>query len=162
MEMGMFEPRLRYAELAPDARKAVMTVESYVHSSGLEIGLIELIKLRASQINQCAFCIDKHSKDARRYGETAQRLDLLPAWHESPVYSPRERAALAWTEALTRLSIDGAPDDLFQGLKKHFSDKEIVDLTILVGHINLLNRIGVGFRLQHPVSEPAQHGASGA
>ncbi|MGD9803363.1 MAG: carboxymuconolactone decarboxylase family protein [Hyphomicrobiaceae bacterium] len=158
----MFEPRLRYAELAPAARKAVMTVDSYVHNSGLEIGLIELIKLRASQINQCAFCIDKHSKDARRFGETAQRLDLLAAWHESPIYSPRERAALAWTEALTRLSIDGAPDDLFQDLKQHFSDKEIVDLTVLVGHINLLNRIGVGFRLQHPVSMPAQHEASSA
>lgn len=152
----MFEQRLRYAQIAPAAREAVMTVDSYVHKCGLEIGLIELVKLRASQINGCAFCIDKHSKDARRYGETAQRLDLLPAWHETPIYSPRERAALAWTEALTRLSIDGAPDDAFQALGSHFSDKEIVDLTVLVGHINLLNRLGVGFRLQHPIAPPAQ------
>jgi len=152
----MFEQRLRYAQIAPAAREAVMTVESYVQSCGLEKVLIELVKLRASQINQCAFCIDKHTKDARRLGETAQRLDLVPAWHESPIYTARERAALAWTEALTRLSTDGAPDPVFDGLRANFSDKEIVDLTVLVGHINLLNRIGVGFRLQHPVTRPVR------
>ena len=156
----MFETRLRYAQIAPAAREAVMSVESYVQKSDLDKGLIDLVKLRASQINQCTFCIDKHSKDARRLGETAQRLDLLSAWRESPIYSQRERAALAWTEALTRLSIDGAPDDVFAALKGHFSDKEIVDLTVLVGHINLLNRLGVGFRLQHPVEAPVRAEAS--
>jgi AhpD family alkylhydroperoxidase len=156
----MFETRLRYAQIAPAAREAVMSVESYVQKSDLDKGLIDLVKLRASQINQCTFCIDKHSKDARRLGETAQRLDLLSAWRESPIYSPRERAALAWTEALTRLSIDGAPDEVFAALKGHFSDKEIVDLTVLVGHINLLNRLGVGFRLQHPIETPARAEAS--
>jgi AhpD family alkylhydroperoxidase len=156
----MFETRLRYAQIAPAAREAVMSVESYVQKSDLDKGLIDLVKLRASQINQCTFCIDKHSKDARRLGETAQRLDLLSAWRESPIYSPRERAALAWTEALTRLSIDGAPDDIFEGLKGHFSVKEIVDLTVLVGHINLLNRLGVGFRLQHPIETPVRAEAS--
>jgi AhpD family alkylhydroperoxidase len=130
----MFETRLRYAQIAPAAREAVMSVESYVQKSDLDKGLIDLVKLRASQINQCTFCIDKHSKDARRLGETAQRLDLLSAWRESPIYSPRERAALAWTEALTRLSIDGAPDDVFAALKGHFSDKEIVDLTVHWAH----------------------------
>jgi len=158
----MFEQRLRYAQIAPAAREAVMAVESYIQSCGLEKVLIELVKLRASQINQCAFCIDKHTKDARRLGETPQRLDLVPAWHESPIYSPRERAALAWTEALTRLSSDGAPDQVFDGLRVHFSEKEIVDLTVLVGHINLLNRIGVGFRLQHPVTHPTRDVVSGA
>lgn len=149
----MFEPRLRYASVAPDARGAVMAVDSYIQGCGLEKSLIELVKLRASQINGCAFCIDRHAKDARRLGETAQRLDLLSAWHESPIYTARERAALDWTEALTKLRETGAPDRLFDALRPHFTDKEIVDLTVLVGHINLLNRIGVGFRLQHPVAD---------
>ena len=149
----MFEPRLRYASVAPEARAAVMTVDSYIHACGLEKKLIELVKLRASQINGCAFCIDKHAKDARRLGETAQRLDLLPAWRESPIYTARERAALDWVEALTRLTETGAPDHSFEALKPHFTEKEIVDLTVLVGHINLLNRLGVGFRLQHPVAD---------
>ena len=151
----MFEPRLRYASIAPDARAAVMTVNSYVLASGLEKSLIELVKLRASQINSCAYCIDMHSKDARRLGETTQRLDLLPAWRESPIYTARERAALDWTEALTKVAETGAPDSVFDALKPHFTDKEVVDLTVLVGLINLLNRLGVGFRLQHPV---AAHG----
>jgi AhpD family alkylhydroperoxidase len=153
-EQSMFEQRLRYAQIAPAAREAVMKVETYIHDCSLDKGLIELVKLRASQINGCAYCIDKHSKDARRLGESAQRLDLLSAWEESPIYSARERAAFAWTEALTRLSIDGAPDDVYEGLKGQFSDKEVVDLTILIGHINLLNRLGVGFRLQHPIETP--------
>lgn len=148
----MFEPRLRYAEVAPGAREAVVRVETYIQSCGLERGLIELVKLRASQINHCAFCMDMHAKDARRHGESNQRLDVLAAWRESSVYTPRERAALAWTEALTSLPDAGAPDALFDGLGVHFSDKEIVDLTVLVGLINLWNRIGVGFRLQHPVA----------
>jgi AhpD family alkylhydroperoxidase len=150
----MFEQRMRYAQIAPAAREAVMKVETYIHHCSLDQSLIELVKLRASQINGCAFCIDKHSKDARRVGESAQRLDLLSAWHESPIYSARERAAFAWTEVLTRLSIDGAPDDIYEELKGQFSDKEVVDLTILIGHINLLNRLGVGFRLQHPIETP--------
>ncbi|KAB2912640.1 MAG: carboxymuconolactone decarboxylase family protein [Hyphomicrobiaceae bacterium] len=151
----MFKPRLSYAKVAPAALEAVMTVETYVRACGLEKRLIELVKLRASQINRCAFCIDMHAKDARRAGETPQRLDLLPAWHESPIYSDRERAALAWTESLTRLSDDGAPDQFFERLKDHFTDKEIVDLTVLVGLINLWNRFSVGFRLQHPAADHA-------
>jgi len=154
-DLRMSEPRLRYGQLAPAAREAVMKVDAYVHGCGLETGLVELVKIRASQINRCVFCVDYHTKDARRLGEVQQRLDLLPAWEEAPVYTERERAALAWTEALTRLSTDGAPDDAFNDLKANFTDKEIVDLTVLVGHINLLNRLGVGFRLQPPVTAPA-------
>jgi AhpD family alkylhydroperoxidase len=149
----MFETRLHYAKIAPEARAAVVAVEAYIQASGLEKSLIELVKLRASQINRCAFCLDMHAKDARRLGETQQRLDLLPAWQETPIYGDRERAALAWTETLTQLGEHAAPDHLFDGLKPHFSDKEIVDLTVLVGLINLWNRIGVGMRLQHPVAQ---------
>lgn len=155
-DLRMFEQRLRYAQVAPAAIEAVMKVETYLHECGLDEALIELVKIRASQINGCAYCVDMHTKDARRLGETQQRLDLLPVWHEAPVYTPRERAALAWTEALTRLSIDGAPDDAFDDLKANFSDKEIVDLTVLVGQINLWNRLGVGFRPQPPVTAPAR------
>jgi AhpD family alkylhydroperoxidase len=139
-----------------------MEVDAYIDECGLENALVELVKIRASQINRCVYCVDFHIKDARRLGEAQQRLDLLPAWEEAPVYTGRERAALAWTEALTRLSSDGAPDDVFNGLKANFTDKEIVDLTLLVGHINLLNRLGVGFRLQPPVAAPARAVAADA
>lgn len=105
--------------------------------------------MRAPPINRCVFCLDMHSKDARRAGETAQRLQLIAGREESPLYPPHERAALAWTEALNRLREIGAPDSAHAPLKAHFADKEIVDLTVLVGPINLWNRIGVGFRLQH-------------
>lgn len=150
--ISMYEPRLRYAQIAPKAREAVMTVEAYVQACELDAALIELVKVRASQINRCVYCVDLHTKAARRLGESQQRLDLLLAWQEGPAYTERERAALAWTEALTRLSVDGAPEDAFNNLKAHFTDKEIVDLTVLVGHINLLNRLGVGFRLQPPMT----------
>lgn len=152
--------RLNYTATSPGAYQAVIGVETYIRGCGLEHGLIELVKMRASQINRCAYCIDMHAKDARRHGETEQRLYLLDAWEESPIYSPRERAALAWTEALTRLPETAAPDGDYQPLKEHFTDKEIVDLTVLIGLINLWNRIGVGFRLRHPVSVAARSAAS--
>lgn len=151
----MFKPRLNFAKVAPAALEAAMTVETYIEACGLEKRLMELVKLRASQINRCAFCIDMHAKDARRAGETSQRLDLLPAWRESPIYSDREGAALAWTESLTRLNEGGASDQFFERLKEHFTDKEIVDLTVLVGLINLWNRISVGFRFQHRAADHA-------
>jgi AhpD family alkylhydroperoxidase len=143
--------RLDYGKVAPAARDAIMQVETYVRGCGLPKSLIELVKTRASQINRCAFCLDMHARDARRNGETEQRLHLLGAWEESLLYSPGERAALAWTEALTLLPQQGAPDAAYAELGRHFTEKEIVDLTVLVGLINLWNRIGVGFRLQHPV-----------
>jgi AhpD family alkylhydroperoxidase len=137
--------------IAPDAMKAVLNVEAYIQQCGLEKSLIELVKMRASQINGCAYCLAMHSKDARRGGESEQRLYLLDAWRESPLYTPKERAALAWTEAVTQIAGTHAPDHSYEALRAHFSDKEIVDLTILVGQINLLNRLAIGLRYQHPV-----------
>ncbi|MBB3235266.1 carboxymuconolactone decarboxylase family protein [Phyllobacterium endophyticum] len=124
-----------------------------VEKSGLEHSLKELIKMRASQINGCAFCLDMHSKDARANGETEQRLYLLNAWRESPLYSDRERAALAWTEALTLVSETHAPDADYEALKPHFTDDEIVQLTMMIVTINSWNRISIGFRTVHPVAK---------
>ncbi len=125
---------------------------------GLEKPLVDLAYLRASQINGCAYCIDMHARDARKAGETEQRLYLLSAWRESPLFTARECAALAWAECLTRLPTDGAPDDVYQALQLQFTPLEIANLTTLIGLINLWNRIGVGFRLQHPM--PAQAAAA--
>jgi AhpD family alkylhydroperoxidase len=145
------EQRLDAAAAAPAAMKAVLGVEAYIRGCGLDPSLIELVKMRASQINGCAFCLDMHSHDARQRGETEQRLYLLDAWREVPLYSPRERAALAWTEALTRVAETHAPDEDYAELRRHFSEREIVDLTTLVGLINLWNRLAIGFRMQPPV-----------
>jgi AhpD family alkylhydroperoxidase len=143
--------RLNAYEAAPDAMRAVQRVEGYIQQCGLEKSLIELVKMRASQINGCAYCLHVHSTDARRAGETEQRLYLLDAWHESPLYTGRERAALAWTEALTRVAESHAPDAIYEEVRRHFEDKELVDLTTLIGVINLWNRLAIGFRYQHPV-----------
>ena len=142
MEAG----RLNAYKAAPDAMRAVQRVEAYIQQCGLEKNLIELVKMRASQINGCAYCLDVHSKDARRGGETEQRLYLLDAWHESPLYTERERAALAWTEALTRVEETHAPDSTYDEVRQHFKDKELADLTTLIGLINLWNRLAIGFR----------------
>ncbi len=146
----MTGPRLQYDRIAPEARKAALGLEAYTRSCGLEKSLVELVKTRASQINRCAFCLDMHSKDARQNGESEQRLHVLAGWEDSSLFTPRERAALAWTESLTELAAKGAPDHLYAALREHFSEKEIVDLTFLIGTINLWNRFGVGFRLRHP------------
>jgi AhpD family alkylhydroperoxidase len=135
-------PNLR--DLAPDAYRAVSGVEAYIARCGLEKSLVELVKMRASQINGCAFCLDMHSKDARKHGETEQRLYLLNAWREAPFYTERERAALAWTEHLTRLSSAPPPNDAYGQLTTTFSPVEIANLTVLIGLINLWNRIAVG------------------
>jgi AhpD family alkylhydroperoxidase len=142
------EQRLDAAAAAPTAMKAVLGVEAYIRGCGLDPSLIELVKMRASQINGCAFCLDMHSHDARQRGETEQRLYLLDAWREVPLYSPRERAALAWTEALTRTAETHAPDEDYAELRRHFSEREVVDLTTLVGLINLWNRLAIGFHMQ--------------
>jgi AhpD family alkylhydroperoxidase len=151
----MSHQRLDFVAAAPQAYAAVRGVERYIQSCGLEKSLIELVKMRASQINGCAFCLDMHSRDARHNGETEQRLYVLTAWRESPLYSPRERAALAWTECLTRVASDGAPDDVYAALEAHFSPKEIIDLSVLIGVINLWNRLAIGVRAQHPVAAAA-------
>jgi AhpD family alkylhydroperoxidase len=133
--------------------KPMLKMEESVVSSGLEMSLIELVKMRASQINGCAFCLDMHSKDARKKGETEQRLYLLNAWRESPLYSERERAALAWTEALTLISKTHAPDSVYEVLKEQFTEEEIVKLSMLIVTINGWNRLAIGFRSVHPVEK---------
>lgn len=138
--------RLNYSEVSPDALKAMLGLEKYVHQSDLESSLIELVKMRASQLNSCAYCIDMHSKDARKAGETEQRLYALSAWHETPFFSERERAALEWTEALTKLSSTHITDELYDSVKQHFTDEEIVVLTMSIVAINGWNRLGVGFK----------------
>ncbi len=142
----MHAERLLTPEIAPDGHAALRGVEAYIQRSGLPHRLIELVKMRASQINGCAFCLDMHSRDARKRGETEQRLYLLNGWRESPLYAAAERAALAWTEALTLVADKHASDADYAALRQHFSDKEIVDLTILVGMINLWNRLAIGMR----------------
>ena len=134
---------------APDAMKAMRGVEDYIHGCGLEHSLIELVKMRASQINGCAFCLDMHSKDARENGETEQRLYLLNAWREATLYSPREQAALAWTEALTLVASNHVDDALFEEARAQFTDAELTNLTTLVGLINAWNRLAISFRYQH-------------
>lgn len=141
------QSRLDAANVAPEAYKAVLQVEAYInHHSGLETSLLNLVRMRASQINGCAFCLDMHSKDARALGETEQRLYLLNAWREAPFYSERERAALAWTEAVTLVARDHVPDDVFEQAKKHFAGKELVNLTLAVTQINVWNRFAIAFR----------------
>jgi AhpD family alkylhydroperoxidase len=132
----------------------MLALERYLHQCGLERSLIELVKLRASQINGCAFCIDMHTKDARAAGETEQRLYLLDAWRESPFYSDRERAALAWAEAVTRVSERHVPDEVYQEAGRHFSDKELVDLNWVVVAINAWNRLAISFRLPPGTYQP--------
>ena len=150
----MFKQRVPL-NAAPAAYEAVHGVEAYIQRCGLEVSLIHLVKMRASQINGCAYCLDMHSKDARRLGETEQRLYLLDAWQESPLYTERERAALAWTDALTLIADTHAPDDVFAEVRGQFNDKELMDLTTLIGMINLWNRLSIGFRAQHPVTARA-------
>jgi AhpD family alkylhydroperoxidase len=149
-ERGMEAERLDAYKTAPEAIKALRQVEAYIHGSGLDKRLIELVKMRASQLNGCAYCLDMHSKDLRRQGESEQRIYLLSAWHESPAYTPRERAALAWTDALTRVADTHAPDADWAEVRRHFDDKELVALTTLIGMINLWNRMAIGFRYLHP------------
>lgn len=139
-------PRLNYFAAAPKLMQAMLALEQAVATSGLEHGLIHLVKLRASQINGCAFCIDMHARDARKGGEAEARLYLLDAWREAPHYTPRERAALAWTEALTLVATTHAPDADYEGLGPHFSEEEIVRLTLLIATINAWNRLAIGFR----------------
>jgi AhpD family alkylhydroperoxidase len=129
-------------------------VESYLHQSSLDERLIELVKMRASQINGCAYCLDQHSKVLRQNGESEQRLYVLDAWEESSLYSPRERAALAWTDALTLIAQTRAPDAVYHEVRGAFDGKELVDLTVLIGMINLWNRLAISLRYQPPVATP--------
>jgi AhpD family alkylhydroperoxidase len=141
------EPRIDVAQAAPGARAAMYGVEKYVRESGLETRLLELVRLRASQMNGCAYCIDMHTKDARAEGETEQRLYALSAWRETPFFTDRERAALEWTEAVTAIAQSGAPDSLYHAVREHFTPVELVNLTMAIVAINGWNRLAISFRL---------------
>lgn len=138
--------RLDYQTAAPGALKGMLELEKFVRGSGLEHSLYHLIKTRASQINGCAYCLDMHTKDARKAGETEQRLYLLSAWRETSLFTDRERAALAWTEAMTLISQNDMSDELYQEVAKHFSEAEIVTITMAIIAINGWNRLAISFR----------------
>ncbi len=140
------KPRLDYGQIAAGARDAMLGVERYVHGAGLEPALLELVRIRASQINGCAYCLDMHTKDARQRGEKEQRLYAVAAWHEAPFFTERERAALAWTEAVTLVSQTHVPDQAYEAARRHFGEKELVDLTLAIVAINGWNRLAVAFR----------------
>jgi AhpD family alkylhydroperoxidase len=154
------ESRIAFAKVAPGAYRAMLGLEDYLHQSGLEQSLVDLVKLRASQVNGCAYCIDMHWKDLRALGESEQRLYGLDAWEESPYYSDRERAALAWTEAVTNIRDGHVRDEVYEDVRKHFSEKELADLTLAVAAINAWNRLAISARTEpgkyQPVSEPVR------
>lgn len=149
------QPRLSFFEAAPSSYKAVSALEIHVQHSGLEKRLIHLIKLRASIINGCAFCVDMHVKEARHDGLGEQWINMLSVWPESPVYDARERALLGWTDAVTNIAQTGIPDAAYEALLQHFSEEEMVKITVAIGAINVWNRLAVGFRSQHPVDSIA-------
>jgi len=138
--------RLNYSKAAPDGVKALRQVGACLKTSGLEASLLHLIYLRASQINGCAFCVDMHTREALRDGEQEKRLHMLVVWRESPLFSERERAALGWTEAVTRLEQTHAPDDVYEEARRHFDEAGFANLTLAVAVINAWNRMAVGFR----------------
>jgi AhpD family alkylhydroperoxidase len=140
--------RIDYYKASKEAVNAMLALDKAVASFGLEPSLVELVKIRASQINGCAFCVDLHTSQARKAGETERRLHALAVWHEAPFFTARERAALAWTESLTRLPDTHAADDDYEQLRAQFSDKEMADLTVAIILVNGWNRLGVGFRRQ--------------
>ncbi|MGV2290090.1 carboxymuconolactone decarboxylase family protein [Trinickia sp. YCB016] len=140
------QQRLDFYKANPHAIKALLVLEEQIAKSSLEKSLTELVRLRASQINGCAYCVDMHTTDARKGGETDRRLATVVVWRETPFFTDRERAALEWTEALTLVSIEHVPDAVWEAVRPHFSDAEIVDLTLLVAAINSWNRFAIAFR----------------
>jgi AhpD family alkylhydroperoxidase len=139
------QPRIDYAKVAPEIRAALKSLDEHVQQTDLDRGLIELVKLRASLINGCAYCVDMHTKIARSLGETEQRLYAVSVWRETSFYSPRERAALAWTEAVTLINTSHIPDDVYQRARQHFTEKELIDLTLAIVAINAWNRLAIAF-----------------
>lgn len=140
------QTRLDFYKAKPSAIKALIALEEYIGKSSIEKPLAELVSLRASQINGCAFCVDMHTTDARKGGDTDRRLSTVVVWRETPFFTDRERAALEWTEAVTLVSQDHVPDTVWEGVKPHFTEEEIVDLTLLVSAINSWNRFAIAFR----------------
>jgi AhpD family alkylhydroperoxidase len=155
MSGNAIQPRLNPYRVAPEMMKAVAALDAVVQSAGLEQSLVELVKTRASQINGCAYCLHMHTRDARAGGESEARLYLLDAWRESSLYTDRERAALAWTEAVTMVAQTHVPDSAYENICEHFGDEELVNLTLLVTMINVWNRIAISFRSVHPVEAKA-------
>jgi AhpD family alkylhydroperoxidase len=148
--------RINAMVAAPETYQAVIALEKHIQNSGLPRRLIHLLKLRASAINGCAFCVDMHTKEARRDGLSEQWISLIPVWHEAMVYSDAERALLAWTDAITRIADSRAPDADFEAMRAHYSDADIVKLTAAIGVINVWNRLAVGMRTPHPVEAGAR------
>ena len=147
--------RYNFYKSAPGGTKLMLDMEKYLHECGLEESLIHLVKMRASQINGCAYCLDMHSRDARKNGEIEQRLYVLDAWRETELFTPRERAALAWTEALTLISQNHASDSAYGEVNAQFSDTELANLTLLIGTINTWNRIAISTRMPIPTQKTA-------
>ena len=154
------EPRIDQRKVSPGAMNAMLGLEKYLRTCGLPQNLLDLVKLRVSQINGCAYCIDMHSKDLRAGGESEQRLYLLDAWREAPFYSERERAALAWAEAVTRVTEGHVPDELFEQARSQFSEEELVNLTLAVVAINGWNRLSIAFRPVAGSYQPQQFHAA--
>jgi|SRR5438477_1428358 len=154
------EHRIAYNKYSPNALHAMFALEKHLKSSTIEEKLLHLVKLRASQINGCAYCIDMHSIDARAAGDTEQRLYALNAWRETPFFTPRERAALEWTESLTLISQNHVPDELYESVRKEFSENELVDLTYAVATINAWNRIAISMRAVPGQYHPAERKAA--
>ena len=156
------EPRIDLRNYAHEALSGMQALEKYIAQCGLDHKLVHLLKMRASQINGCAYCLDMHSKDARAIGETEQRLYALDAWHETPFYTDNERAALAWVESITRVSETHIPDDAFETVRKHFSEKEVIDLTYVAAIINTWNRLAIATRAVPGHHKPAAQTATAA
>lgn len=156
------EPRIDYRKAAPGIYEAMLGLEKYLRHSAIDQRLLDLIKLRASQINGCAYCIDMHWKDLRSLGETEQRLYGIDAWEESPYYSERERAALAWTEAVTKIHEGHAPDELYEKVRLQFSEKELADLTFAIATINTWNRLAIAARTTPGTYQPPARSQSEA
>ena len=151
------QSRIEFTKITPGAMKTMYGLEKYLAECGLEPSLMDLIKLRASQINGCAYCIDMHTKDARVRGESEQRLYELVAWRETPFYTERERAALAWTEAVTLIANEHVPDEVYEQAREQFTEQELVDLTLAIVAINGWNRFAISFRAVPGTYQPASH-----
>lgn len=149
--------RLEYGKASPSAVRALGALERYIDNCGLEASLLDLVKLRASQINGCGYCVDMHYLDARARGETEQRLSTLVVWNETPFFSERERAALLWTEKVTLISVDRVPDAVYEQVRPHFTEEELVNLTLAISTINAWNRFAIPFRSEPGHYTPRAH-----
>lgn len=149
--------RMNYGKAAPGAMRAMNGLETYLGECGLEPVLLDLVRLRASQLNGCAYCVDMHSLDLRAEGVTDQRIFSLPVWQDAPFYTDRERAALLWTDALTLISQHHVPDEVYQQVRPHFTDAELANLTLAVATINAWNRFGISFRDEPGHYTPTAH-----